>query len=132
MNQSSTVDLIVRFSQPLKAFRAVDQAAKKTNQTLEKTQDVLRKVTEASRGVKASVEATQQSLPKLSQVQGVLAAKVRNSEQAMRSQIKALRDLQVRVKFNGSLYNKLGDEIAKYETKLRSANRTAENAKKNK
>ena len=130
MNQSSTVDLIVRFSQPLKAFRAVDQAAKKTNQTLEKTQDVLRKVTEASRGVKASVEATQQSLPKLSQVQGVLAAKVRNSEQAMRSQIKALRDLQVRVKFNGSLYNKLGDEIAKYETKLRSANRTAENAKK--
>ena len=130
MNQSSTVELIVRFSQPLKAFRAVDQAAKKTNQTLEKTQDVLRKVTEASRGVKASVEATQQSLPKLSQVQGVLAAKVRNSEQAMRSQIKALRDLQVRVKFNGSLYNKLGDEIAKYETKLRSANRTAENAKK--
>jgi tape measure domain-containing protein len=130
VNQSSTVDLIVRFSQPLKAFRAVDQAAKKTNQTLEKTQDVLRKVTEASRGVKASVEATQQSLPKLSQVQGVLAAKVRNSEQAMRSQIKALRDLQVRVKFNGSLYNKLGDEIAKYETKLRSANRTAENAKK--
>tara|TARA_R100001163_G_scaffold65316_1_gene62086 strand:+ start:1083 stop:3485 length:2403 start_codon:yes stop_codon:yes gene_type:complete len=129
VNQSSTVDLIVRFSQPLKAFRAVDQAAKKTNQTLEKTQDVLRKVTEASRGVKASIEATQQSLPKLSQVQGVLAAKVRNSEQAMRSQIKALRDLQVRVKFNGSLYNKLGDEIAKYETKLRSANRTTENAK---
>ena len=129
MNQSSTVDLIVRFSQPLKAFRAVDQAAKKTNQTLEKTQDVLRKVTEASRGVKASVEATQQSLPKLSQVQGVLAAKVRNSEQAMRSQIKALRDLQVRVKFNGTLYNKLGAEIAQYEQRLRSANVETNNAK---
>tara|TARA_R100000030_G_scaffold55186_1_gene41552 strand:- start:484 stop:1800 length:1317 start_codon:yes stop_codon:yes gene_type:complete len=129
VNQSSTVDLIVRFSQPLKAFRAVDQAAKKTNQTLEKTQDVLRKVTEASRGVKASVEATQQSLPKLSQVQGVLAAKVRNSEQAMRSQIKALRDLQVRVKFNGTLYNKLGAEIAQYEQRLRSANVETNNAK---
>jgi len=129
VNQSSTVDLIVRFSQPLKAFRAVDQAAKKTNQTLEKTQDVLRKVTEASRGVKASVEATQQSLPKLSQVQGVLAAKVRNSEQAMRSQIKALRDLQVRVKFNGTLYNKLGAEIAQYEQRLRSANVETDKAK---
>jgi tape measure domain-containing protein len=129
VNQSSTVDLIVRFAQPLKAFRAVDQAAKKTNQTLEKTQDVLRKVTEASRGVKASVEATQQSLPKLSQVQGVLAAKVRNSEQAMRSQIKALRDLQVRVKFNGSLYNKLGAEISKYEQRLRSANSATDDAK---
>ena len=125
----STVELIVKFAQPLKAFRAVDRAAKKTNQTFEETQEVLRKVTKASLGVKASVEATQKSLPKLSQVQGVLAAKVRNSEQAMRSQIKALRDLQVRVRFNGSLYNKLGDEIAKYEAKLNSANRAAEKAK---
>lgn len=124
----STVELVVKVANAVNPLRQVTKAANKASQSFEKTQDVLRKVTEASREVKASVEATQKSLPKLSQVQGVLAAKVRNSEQAMRSQIKALRDLQVRVKFNGSLYNKLGAEIDRFEAKLRSANGTTDQA----
>lgn len=124
----STVELIVKVTNAVNPLRQVSNAANKASQSFEKTQDVLKKVTAASREVKASVEATQKSLPKLSQVQGVLAAKVRNSEQAMRSQIKALRDLQVRVKFNGSLYNKLGAEIDRFEAKLRSANGTTDKA----
>ena len=124
----STVELIVKVTNAVNPLRQVSNAANKASQSFEKTQNVLKKVTAASREVKASVEATQKSLPKLSQVQGVLAAKVRNSEQAMRSQIKALRDLQVRVKFNGSLYNKLGAEIDRFEAKLRSANGTTDQA----
>ena len=128
MTVPSTVELIVKVTNAVNPLRQVSNAANKASQSFEKTQNVLKKVTAASREVKASVEATQKSLPKLSQVQGVLAAKVRNSEQAMRSQIKALRDLQVRVKFNGSLYNKLGAEIDRFEAKLRSANGTTDQA----
>jgi len=126
---SSTVELLVKAAQPVNALRQVRKEANKTNESFKKTEDVLKRVTAASNKVRISIQAQQKSLPKLSQVQGVLSAKVRNSEQAMRSQIKALRDLQVVVKFNGSLYNRLGAEIQKYETKLRSANGAADQAK---
>ena len=129
MTVSSTVELLVKAAQPVNALRQVRKEANKTNESFKKTEDVLKRVTAASNKVRISIQAQQKSLPKLSQVQGVLSAKVRNSEQAMRSQIKALRDLQVVVKFNGSLYNRLGAEIQKYETKLRSANGAADQAK---
>ena len=129
MTVPSTVELIVKVTNAVNPLRQVKKEADKTNESFKKTEDVLRRVTAASNKVKISVQEQQKSLPKLSQVQGVLAAKVRNSEQAMRAQIKALRDLQVVVKFNGSLYNKLGAEIQKYETKLKSANGTADQAK---
>jgi len=125
----STVELIVKITNAVNPLRQVKKEADKTNESFKKTEDVLRRVTAASNKVKISVQEQQKSLPKLSQVQGVLAAKVRNSEQAMRAQIKALRDLQVTVRFNGTLYNKLGAEIQKYETKLKSANGTADQAK---
>mgnify|MGYP003631909888 CR=1 FL=1 len=125
MTVSSTVELLVKAAQPVNALRQVRKEANKTNESFKKTEDVLKRVTAASNKVRISIQAQQKSLPKLSKVQGVLSAKVRNSEQAMRSQIKALRDLQVVVKFNGSLYNRLGAEIQKYETKLKSANGTA-------
>tara|TARA_Y100000310_G_scaffold327217_1_gene393218 strand:- start:1377 stop:3698 length:2322 start_codon:yes stop_codon:yes gene_type:complete len=125
----STVELIVKITNAVNPLRQVKKEADKTNESFKKTEDVLRRVTAASNQVKLSIQEQQKSLPKLSQVQGVLAAKVRNSEQAMRAQIKALRDLQVRVNFNGSLYKKLGAEIEKYETRLRSASSTADKAK---
>lgn len=129
MTVPSTVELIVKITNAVNPLRQVKKEADKTNESFKKTEDVLRRVTAASNKVKISVQEQQKSLPKLSQVQGVLAAKVRNSEQAMRAQIKALRDLQVTVRFNGTLYNKLGAEIQKYETKLKSANGTADQAK---
>ena len=113
MTVPSTVELIVKITNAVNPLRQVKKEADKTNESFKKTEDVLRRVTAASNQVKLSIQEQQKSLPKLSQVQGVLAAKVRNSEQAMRSQIKALRDLQVRVNFNGSLYKKLGAEIEK-------------------
>lgn len=128
MTVPSTVELIVKITNAVNPLRQVKKEADKTNESFKKTEDVLRRVTAASNKVKLSVQEQQKSLPKLSQVQGVLAAKVRNSEQAMRSQIKALRDLQVRVRFNGTLYNKLGAEIDKFETKLKSANNTTRQA----
>ena len=129
MTVPSTVELIVKITNAVNPLRQVKKEADKANESFKKTEDVLRRVTAASNQVKLSVQEQQKSLPKLSQVQGVLAAKVRNSEQAMRAQIKALRDLQVRVNFNGSLYKKLGAEIEKYETRLRSASSTADKAK---
>ena len=129
MTVPSTVELIVKITNAVNPLRQVKKEADKTNESFKKTEDVLRRVTAASNQVKLSIQEQQKSLPKLSQVQGVLAAKVRNSEQAMRAQIKALRDLQVRVNFNGSLYKKLGAEIEKYETRLRSASSTADKAK---
>ena len=84
MTVPSTVELIVKITNAVNSFRQVRKEANKTNESFKKTEDVLRRVTAASNKVKISVQEQQKSLPKLSQVQGVLAAKVRNSEQAMR------------------------------------------------
>jgi len=79
-----------------------------------------------AQAVKSIVEAQQGSFAKASTVQGVFAAKVKNTEFAIKAQIAALRDVQSKVQFNGALYQKAGQQIAQYEAVLRSANREEE------
>jgi tape measure domain-containing protein len=79
-----------------------------------------------AQAVKSIVEAQQGSFAKASTVQGVFAAKVKNTEFAIKAQIAALRDVQSKVQFNGALYQKAGQQIKQYEAVLRSANREEE------
>ena len=75
-----------------------------------------------AQAVKSIVEAQQGSFAKASTVQGVFAAKVKNTEFAIKSQIAALRDVQSKVQLNGALYKKAAEQIAQYEAVLKSAN----------
>lgn len=71
--------------------------------------------------VKSIVEAQQGGFAKASTVQGVFAAKVKNTEQAIRSQIEALRQIQSQVQLGGALYKKAQQQIQQYEQVLRQA-----------
>jgi tape measure domain-containing protein len=79
-----------------------------------------------AQAVKSIVEAQQGSFAKASTVQGVFAAKVKNTEFAIKAQIAALRDVQSKVQFSGALYQKAGQQIKQYEAVLRSANKEEE------
>jgi len=81
-----------------------------------------------AQAVKSIVEAQQGSFAKASTVQGVFAAKVKNTELAIKAQIAALRDVQSKVQFNGALYQKAGQQIKQYEAVLRSANAETQRA----
>jgi tape measure domain-containing protein len=81
-----------------------------------------------AQAVKSIVEAQQGSFAKASTVQGVFAAKVKNTEFAIKSQIAALRDVQSKVQLNGALYKKAAEQIAKYEAVLKSANNAEQKA----
>jgi tape measure domain-containing protein len=81
-----------------------------------------------AQAVKSIVEAQQGSFAKASTVQGVFAAKVKNTEFAIKAQIAALRDVQSKVQFNGALYQKAGQQIKQYEAVLRSANAETQRA----
>jgi hypothetical protein len=59
-----------------------------------------------AQAVKSIVEAQQGSFAKASTVQGVFAAKVKNTEFAIKAQIAALRDVQSKVQFNGRFIKK--------------------------
>ena len=59
-----------------------------------------------AQAVKSIVEAQQSSFAKASTVQGVFAAKVKNTEFAIKAQIAALRDVQSKVQFNGGALSK--------------------------
>ncbi len=85
-------------------------------------------ISSEAKKVKGAVEANNAGFVKLSQVQGVFSAKVRNTEAAIKAQIRALRDVQSRVELGGSIYQKAGQKIAAYETRLRSASQAKEQA----
>ena len=129
MNQSSTVELIVKVANAVNPLRQAEKQAKKTSEAIRKSALGFEAVSKASLKVKKRVEATQGGFAKASKVVGTFSAKVLNTEKAMRAQIRALREVQSTVKFNGAIYKKAGAEIARYEAILKSANSTAEKAK---
>lgn len=125
----STVELIVKVANAVNPLRQVEKQAKKTSEAIGKSALGFEAVSKASLKVKERVEATQGGFAKASKVVGTFSAKVLNTEKAMRAQIRALREVQSTVKFNGAVYKKAGAEIVRYEAILRSANRTTDEAK---
>ena len=120
-NAQSTVEVLIKAV----GFNKVQREANKTTKALQKNKEAFSAVSKAAQDIKASVEKSQGSFAKGSKIQGVFSARVLNTEKAMRAQIRALREVQRTVKFNGALYQKAGAEIARYEAVLRSANSTA-------
>lgn len=129
MTVPSTVELIVKITNAVNPLRQVEKQAKKTSEAIKKSQFAFDAVSKASLKAKAQVEATQGGYAKASKVFGTFSAKVLNTEKAMRAQIAALREVQSTVKFKGLAYKKAGEEIAKYQDILNSANSTANKAK---
>lgn len=83
--------------------------------------DGFKTLTDRAKAVKSIVEAQQGGFAKASTIQGVFAAKVKNTEQAIRSQITALRQVQSQVQLGGALYQKAQQQIEQYERVLRQA-----------
>ena len=83
--------------------------------------DGFSKLNERAQAVKAIVEAQQGGFAKASTVQGVFAAKVKNTEFAIRAQIAALRDVQSKVQLGGALYQRAQQQIEQYEQTLKDA-----------
>jgi len=106
--------------------RGVQQQLKAIRQTSVGAADGFKKLEDRAKAVKAIVEAQQGGFAKASTVQGVFAAKVRNTEQAIKAQISALRDVQSKVQLGGAIYQKAAKQIADYERVLRQANQTQE------
>lgn len=129
MNQSSTVELILRVAKAVNPMRQVQKEAKKTEAAIRKNKNAFEALSASAEKIQKSIEKSQGSFATGSRIQATFSARVLNTEKAMRAQIRALRQVQSTVKFNGALYKKAGDEIAKYEAILSSANRTAEKAK---
>jgi tape measure domain-containing protein len=119
----ANVDIQVDARSALQQLKAVNTQALATAGGLQKlSADALR--------VKAAVEAQQGGFAKASQVQGVFAANVKNTEAAIQAQIKALRDVQSRVQIGGALYQKAATQIAQYQSILDKANRTEDQAQR--
>lgn len=87
------------------------------------------RVGQAAKGAQASAKGTNSAWAKASTVQAVFAAKVANTEGAIRSQIAALQAVQQKVKLGGALYQKAQKQIDAYQKTLREA-RTAGQAAK--
>jgi len=79
-----------------------------------------------ARDVKAAVEASQGGFANASTVQGVFSANVKNTEQAIKAQIAALKQVQSTVQLGGALYEKAGAQIKQYQAVLDSVNTPAE------
>ena len=83
--------------------------------------DAFKKLTSSAQAVKSAVEASGGGFAKASTVVGVFAAKVKNTENAIRAQIAALRAVQASVQLGGALYQKAAGQIKQYEDALRKA-----------
>lgn len=129
MNQSSTVELILRVAKAVNPMRQVQKEAKKTEAAIRKNKNAFEALSASAEKIQKSIEKSQGSFATGSRIQATFSARVLNTEKAMRAQIRALRQVQSTVKFNGALYQKAGAEIARYEAILRSANATTEKAK---
>jgi tape measure domain-containing protein len=92
--------------------------------------DGFTKLSARAQAVKSIVEAQQGSFAKASTVQGVFAAKVKNTEFAIKAQIAALRDVQSKVQLNGALYQKAAAQIAQYEATLAKTTATQDRSQK--
>lgn len=90
--------------------------------------DAFKKLTSSAQAVKSAVEASGGGFAKASTVVGVFAAKVKNTENAIRAQIAALRAVQASVQLGGALYQKAAGQIKQYEDALRKANGAADDA----
>ena len=108
--------------------RGVTERLKAIRQTSVGAADGFKKLGDRAKAVKAIVEAQQGGFAKASTIQGVFAAKVRNTEQAIKAQISALRDVQSKVQLGGAIYQKAARQIADYERVLKEANQTQEQA----
>jgi tape measure domain-containing protein len=78
------------------------------------------------KAAKAATEAAQGGFAKASTVQGVFAAKVKNTQAAITAQIAALKRVQSTVQLGGALYQKAGAQIQQYQAVLDSVNTPAE------
>ena len=90
--------------------------------------DAFKKLTGSAQAVKSAVEASGGGFAKASTVVGVFAAKVKNTENAIRAQIAALKQVQASVQLGGALYQKAAGQIKQYEETLREANGAADDA----
>jgi tape measure domain-containing protein len=90
--------------------------------------DAFKKLDASAKAVKAAVEASGGGFAKASTVVGVFAAKVKNTENAIRAQIAALRAVQASVQLGGALYQKAAGQIKQYEDALRKASGAADDA----
>ena len=129
MNQSSTVELILRVAKAVNPLRQVQKESKKTEEAIRKNRNAFEALSRSAEKIQKSIERSQGSFATGSRIQATFSARVLNTEKAMRAQIRALRQVQSTVKFNGALYKKAGAEIARYEAILKSANKTTDEAK---
>ena len=110
--------------------RGVTERLKAIRQTSIGAADGFTKLSARAQAVKSIVEAQQGSFAKASTVQGVFAAKVKNTEFAIKAQIAALRDVQSKVQLNGALYQKAAAQIAQYEATLAKTTATQDRSQK--
>jgi len=126
---SSTVEFLLKVAQPVNALRQVEKQSKKTAEAIKKNRTAFEALSKSAQKIQKSIEKSQGSFATGSRIQATFSARVLNTEKAMRAQIRALREVQSTVKFNGAIYTKAGAEIAKYEAILKSTNATAAKAK---
>ena len=124
MNQSSTVELIVKVVKAVNPMRQVERQSQKTAAAIAKNKKAFDALSTSAQKIQKSIEKSQGSFATGSRIQATFSARVLNTEKAMRAQIRALRQVQSTVKFNGALYRKAGAEIDKYESILRRTNAT--------
>ena len=129
MNQSSTVELILKVAKAVNPMRQVQKESKKTEEAIRRNRNAFEALSRSAEKIQKSIERSQGSFATGSRIQATFSARVLNTEKAMRAQIRALRQVQSTVKFNGALYKKAGAEIARYEAILKSANKTTDEAK---
>ena len=129
MSQSSTVELIVKVAKAVNPMRQVERQSQKTAAAIAKNREAFDALSTSAQKIQKNIEKSQGSFATGSRIQATFSARVLNTEKAMRAQIRALRQVQSTVKFNGALYQKAGAEIAKYESILRRTNATAEKSK---
>lgn len=90
--------------------------------------DAFKKLTASAQAVKSAVEASGGGFAKASTVVGVFAAKVKNTENAIRAQIAALKQVQASVQIGGALYQKAAGQIKQYEDALHKASGAGDDA----
>nr|BAR30626.1 phage tape measure protein [uncultured Mediterranean phage uvMED] len=121
MAADSVVRLLVDARNALSGLR-------QTNKESKKLERAFTALSAEAKKVKSAAEAQNAGFVKLSQVQGVFSAKVRNTEVAIRGQIKALRDIQSRVELGGTTYQRAAKQIEAYEKQLNEATRASNRA----
>jgi len=106
------------------------QSALKTLNDIQKSSigasDKFKILSAEAQKVKQAVEATQGGFAKVAEIQGVFAAKVKNTEAAINAQIAALRQVQSNVQIGGALYQKAATQIQQYQQILKQAGTAAQ------